>query len=213
MDTPPRLLRAESGPRSRRLGNGPWRVAGHASGADRVGWALLFLFSAAVNGLMLTGPVFMLQIYDRVLAAGSGATLAVLFALVCGLYAGMAVLDVARLNISVDLGARLQARLEARLAAVGPDCKGVDEIEAVRRAVAAPGLLALVDLVWTPLFLIVLFVLHPWLGWAGLAGGVLLGTAALWHYRSVRAPARAAAHAADMAAQIWGAAQGNRFWN
>lgn len=193
--------------RPRRVRPGPGTGRGAGRGADRLGWALVVIFSAAVNALMLTGPVFMLQIYDRVMAAGSGATLAMLFGLVCGLYAGMAALDVARLHLAADIGARMQSRLEMRLAALGPAAArqgvGVDEIEAIRRSVASPGLLALVDLIWTPLFLVVLFSLHPWLGWAGFAGGAVLGVAALWHYRAVRPSARRAAQAAEAAAQIW----------
>ena len=68
----------------------------------------VFGFSIFVNLLMLTGPLFMLQIYDRVLGSGSEETLVALFILVGGLYALMALLDFARGRLMARFGARFQ---------------------------------------------------------------------------------------------------------
>ena len=57
------------------------------------------IFSAIVNVLMLTGPMFMLQVYDRVLSSGSVATLQALFLIVVGLYAFMALYDFLRARL------------------------------------------------------------------------------------------------------------------
>ena len=75
----------------------------------------VFGFSVFVNLLMLTGPLFMLQIYDRVLGSGSKETLAALFLLVGGLYALMALLDFARGRIMARFGARFQEALDGRV--------------------------------------------------------------------------------------------------
>lgn len=73
------------------------------------------LFSFAVNMLMLTGPLFMMQVYDRVLASRSVETLTALFLLVVFLFALMGVLDLARNRIMARVAARFQERMEGRV--------------------------------------------------------------------------------------------------
>jgi len=73
------------------------------------------LFSAFVNLLMLTGPLFMLQVYDRVLGSRTVETLTALFLLVCFLFLVMGVLDWSRGRVMARVGAGLQQRLEARV--------------------------------------------------------------------------------------------------
>ena len=77
--------------------------------------ALAFLFSIFVNLLMLTGPLFMLQVYDRVLGSRAVETLTALFLLVALLYALMAMLDYARGRIVARFGARFQSQLDERV--------------------------------------------------------------------------------------------------
>ena len=73
------------------------------------------LFSAFVNLLMLTGPIYMLQVYDRVLSSRSIETLVALSLLVVFLYSMMGLLDFARGRVMARVGARFQARLERRV--------------------------------------------------------------------------------------------------
>jgi len=176
---------------------------GLAPWPDSGGWVLVLAFSAAVNLLMLAGPVFMLQLYDTVLPSGSGATLAALFALVCLLYAVMAALDVVRLGLASALGARAQARLDQALTEARAGVAHPADADTIRRALASPGMIGCVDLMWTPLFLGVLFVLHPWLGWAGLGGAAVLAGGALLHHGAAGTAARAAGQDAARAAQVW----------
>jgi ATP-binding cassette subfamily C protein len=84
-------------------------------GRQRVLLLLVVLFSAFVNQLMITGPLFMMQVYDRVLGSGSEATLLALFVLVSFLYGSMAVLDVVRSQILARAGIRFQAALDRRV--------------------------------------------------------------------------------------------------
>ncbi len=84
-------------------------------GRQRVLLLLVVLFSAFVNLLMITGPLFMMQVYDRVLGSGSEATLLALFVLVSFLYGSMAVLDVVRSQILARAGIRFQAALDRRV--------------------------------------------------------------------------------------------------
>ncbi|KEO54571.1 type I secretion system permease/ATPase [Thioclava pacifica] len=148
---------------------------------------LVVLFGALVNILMLTGPLFMLQVYDRVLPAHSFPTLINLFVLVVFLFAMMGALDWARGRLLARLGADFQTRLEKRVfdasirGAADPNREmtahnALRDLETIQRYYNAPVAQAWFDLPWTPLYLGVLFVFHPWLGWLATAGGALLVT-------------------------------------
>ncbi|KIC40500.1 peptide ABC transporter ATPase [Ruegeria sp. ANG-R] len=152
--------------------------------------ALAFLFSIFVNLLMLTGPLFMLQVYDRVLGSRSVETLSALFLLVALLYALMAMLDYARGRIVARFGARFQSSLDERVfegtmrRALFPQVRSAPatalrDLESIRALCASPVLLALMDIPWTPVFLAAIFLFHPLLGWLAVAGGALLVTIAL----------------------------------
>ncbi|HMS94677.1 MAG TPA: ABC transporter transmembrane domain-containing protein, partial [Tabrizicola sp.] len=143
------------------------------------------LFSIAVNALMLTGPLYMLQVYDRVLGSGSEATLLALSVLVVGLFAAMGVLEYARGRVMAIVGARFQDRLDRRVFAAAMQRSALNptdatamiaqrDLEAVRTFLAAPVLLAILDLPWTPLFVLAIFVFHPLLGWLAVGGGLFL---------------------------------------
>lgn len=149
----------------------------------------VFLFSIFTNLLMLTGPLFMLQVYDRVLASRSEETLVALFGLVCVLYLFYGILDFSRGRVAAQAGARIQSALDDRLfdaaieeAAIhGSHSKGaaLAGLAAVRTFFASPVFLALFDLLWTPFFAACIFVFHPLLGWMAIGGGAVLILATL----------------------------------
>jgi ATP-binding cassette, subfamily C, bacterial len=147
-------------------------------------WAVA-LFSAFVNLLMLTGPIFMLQVYDRVLGSRSEETLLALFILVVFLFAMMGLLDAARARVMARLSARFQTALEARVfrASIAraallpgdtPATLGLRDLESIRQLLSSPVFLSLFDLPWAPFFLLAVFIFHPWLGWLAVAGGAAL---------------------------------------
>jgi ATP-binding cassette subfamily C protein len=149
-----------------------------------------FLFSIFVNLLMLTGPLFMLQVYDRVLSSRSVETLTALFLLVGLLYGLMAMLDYARGRIVARFGAKFQSSLDERVfdgtirRALYPQIRSAPatalrDLEAVRSLCASPVFLAVMDIPWTPVFLAAIFLFHPLLGWLAVAGGSLLIVIAL----------------------------------
>lgn len=157
-----------------------------ASRADMRGLLLAaFLFSVFVNLLMLTGPLYMLQVYDRVLGSRSEPTLWALSALMAVLYLAMGVLDYSRGRIMARIGARMQERLDRRVFAAAlkrmsqvPNdplaLAAQRDLEAVQRLWASPVLIAIFDIPWAPMFLAAIFVFHPLLGWMSVAGGVIL---------------------------------------
>jgi ATP-binding cassette subfamily C protein len=143
------------------------------------------IFSVFVNALMLTGPLYMLQVYDRVLGSGSEATLVALSVLVIGLFFAMGMLEHARGRVVAIVGARFQERLDRRVftaamkrsAMVPNDPVAITaqrDLEAIRAFLGSAVLLALMDLPWTPFFLAAIFIFHPLLGWLAIAGGTAL---------------------------------------
>ncbi|RMD49069.1 MAG: type I secretion system permease/ATPase [Alphaproteobacteria bacterium] len=141
--------------------------------------------SAFVNLLMLTGPLFMLQIYDRVLGSRSNETLVALAILAGGLYAFMAVLDWARARVMARVGAQLQAGLDERLFAAvlrrALSAEGrrrpateLADVQAVQQFLGAPVLFALFDMPFAPAFAALIFIFHPLLGWLAVGGGAAL---------------------------------------
>nr|WP_174836631.1 type I secretion system permease/ATPase [Ruegeria sp. HKCCA6837] len=152
--------------------------------------ALAFLFSIFVNLLMLTGPLFMLQVYDRVLGSRAVETLTALFLLVAMLYALMAMLDFARGRIVARFGARFQSQLDERVfeatmrRSLVPQVRSAPatalrDLESIRNLCSSPVLLAVMDLPWTPVFLGAIFLFHPLLGWLAVGSGVVLVVIAL----------------------------------
>ncbi len=143
------------------------------------------IFSFFVNLLMLTGPLFMLQVYDRVLGSRSEETLVALLVLVAGLFALMGVLDYARGRVAARIGAAFQSRLDARVFAATlarattpagreASATALRNLEAVQKLLSSPALFAVIDIPWTPLFILAIFTFHPWLGWLAAGGGLLL---------------------------------------
>jgi len=151
----------------------------------RGGFVVIGLFSLFVNILMLTGPLFMLQVYDRVLGSRSEATLAALFVLVAVLFVMMGLLEHARGRIAGRIGARLQSQLDARVFVAeldisqqarnpGRSATGLADLEAMQRFLSSPIALALFDIPWTPLFLALIWMFHPLLFALAISGGGLL---------------------------------------
>lgn len=152
------------------------------------------LFSVFVNLLLLTGPLYMLQVYDRVLGSRSEPTLVALSALVMVLFLAMGLLDHARSRVLARIGARLQARLDRRVfeaaltrSSIAPGdplaASAQRDLASMQQFWSSPVASALMDMPWAPLFLAAIFIFHPLLGWLALAGGVLLVVLAIANQR------------------------------
>ncbi|MBO9468384.1 type I secretion system permease/ATPase [Tropicibacter sp. R15_0] len=156
------------------------------------------IFSAFVNLLMLTGPMYMMQVYDRVLGSRSEATLIALSVLVVFLYSMMGILDFVRGRVMGRVAARFQSALDLRVfdavlrrSAVKPDQlaqTGLRDLESVQRLMSSPVLLALFDIPWTPVFLIGIMIFHPWLGILAFVGGGFLIVVTVINQVVTRAP-------------------------
>lgn len=171
------------------------------------------LFSVFVNLLMLTGPLFMLQIYDRVLTSRSEETLVALLVLVTGLFAMMGVLEFVRGRVLARAGGRIQALLDSRVmtavlrrslapAERAKPSAAAQDLDAVRNLLAGPAPFALFDIPWTPIFLAVIFLFHPFLGWISVAGAAVLIALAVVNQLRSRGPAAEAHRAGQEASNL-----------
>lgn len=132
-----------------------------------------------VNLLMLTGPLYMLQIYDRVISSRSYETLAVLTLLTFALFAGMAILDFARGALLARAGESFEDKLQnvvfdvamdaGRAGAQSPE-QPIRDLRQIRQFVSSPALTAVFDAPWAPFFLLLVFLMHWLLGVVALAG-------------------------------------------
>jgi ATP-binding cassette subfamily C protein len=165
------------------------------------------LISGMSNILMLTGAMFMLEIYDRVLPSRSMPTLVGLLVLAATLFAALGILDAIRGRILVRIGGALDEtlsgrvydtlmRLPLRVGARSDGTQPLRDLDAVRSYLSGLGPVALFDLPWIPLYLAICFAFHPLIGFAALAGAIILIVLTLLTEILMRAPAKSATEAA-----------------
>jgi PrtD family type I secretion system ABC transporter len=141
-------------------------------------------FSLIINVLMLTPALFMLQVFDRVVSSRSGETLVMLFVLTLLALFFMAYLDTIRTRLLTRAAIKLEKLLGPRVLASmlrqsahanrPPSLHGMRDINALRGFLTGPGIIAVFDAPWVPLFIVVIFLFHPMLGVVALLGGMLL---------------------------------------
>lgn len=180
------------------------------------------LFSVFVNLLMLTGPIYMLQVYDRVLGSSSVETLIGLTVLMAFFFAIMGVLDYVRGRVLGRIGAGFQVELERRVFSSAlrrlarsnkaeKRSNSLRDLEAVQKAISSPVFTAFFDIPWTPIFLIAIAIFHPWLGILAVVGGLILIIIATLNQITTNPPVAqanaASVQAEQMLAQLQGEAE------
>ena len=165
-------------------------------------WFGVAAFSAFLNLLMLAVPLYMMQIFDRVLTTGHIDTLLVLTAMVVAALILFGLLDALRGRILARVGTWLEGELgglvlsgavsDALRAGGGVSAQGLRDLAAVRSYVGGPSVTPLFDVPWAPAFLAVVFLIHPVLGWIGLGGALLLAGCAVANDLATRSRVAAA---------------------
>ena len=161
------------------------------------------LFSGLINLLMLTGAIFMMEIYDRVLPSRSIPTLVGLAIIAAVLYSAQGVLEFIRGRILSRVGTALDEALSSRIFQMslrlplmqGPKAEGhqpLRDLDSIRSFLASSGPGALLDLPWLPLYLVVIFAFHPILGVTALVGALLLVSLTLLTEWRTRTPTKEA---------------------
>ena len=160
--------------------------------------------SAMANLLSLTGSFYMLQVYDRVLPSHSLPTLICLTILMVGLYVAYALFDLIRSRVLSRLGQHLDRSLSKRVIETvqllplkakqsADGLQPIRDVDRINAFLSSSGPVAIFDMPWIPVYLILLYLLHPWLGLtAAAAAVVLLGLAILTEMLS-RDPGKRAA--------------------
>ncbi|WP_048307581.1 type I secretion system permease/ATPase [Halomonas sp. PR-M31] len=141
-------------------------------------------FSMFINLLMLVPPLYMLQVYDRVITSRSEATLLMLTLVVVFLFAVMGGLELVRSRILIRVGNRLDTSISQRLytamfrrsvlAQGQQTAQPLNDLTNVRQFLTGNGLFAFFDAPWVPVYLAVLFLFHPWLGIFATCAGIVL---------------------------------------
>lgn len=147
------------------------------------------LFSFCVNLLLFVSPLYMLQVYDRVLSSRNETTLLVLTVLAAGLLAVLAMLDLVRSRVLVRAGVRLDRMLSPQVFAAvfrhglrhpgTVQAQALRDVDTLRDFVGGSGITVFFDAPWAPLFVAAAFLLHPLVGLATLAGVIVIFLLAL----------------------------------
>lgn len=169
------------------------------------------LFSAVINLLMLAPALYMLQVYDRVLASGNQMTLLMLTLMILGLFGLMGALEWVRSQVVIRLGTQMDMRLnqrvydaafEAQLRTGSPAAaQALNDLTSLRQFATGNALFAFFDAPWFPVYLFVIFMFSPWLGLLALGGAVLLILLAWVNQHVSQAPLKAASELSVQATQ------------
>jgi ATP-binding cassette subfamily C protein PrsD len=169
------------------------------------GWLILGL-SAVLNVLALAGAIYMMLVYDSVLPSGSGATLAALTTLIILLYVGHGWFDMVRQRLLHRIAATVDDTIADHFLSLGQhaaaqgglaiDGEPMQEWDQLRKFLTSSAPLAILDIPWVMLFLILLALLHPLLGLTTTVGAVLLTVYALYCERRIDRQSTAVVQAA-----------------
>ena len=155
------------------------------------------MFSLAINVLYLAGPLYMLQVYDRVISSASEITLVMLTIALLMAFLTLAGLDAVRARVLTRASIRLDQKIAARVMTAiidrsasfsGARSQLLRDFDTFRQFVTGVGIHAVFDLPWAPIYIAVIFVLHPALGAFALGCSILLVLMALLNEWMVRPP-------------------------
>lgn len=167
--------------------------------------AVCVIFTMVVNILMIMPSLYMMQVFDRVLVSGSELTLLALTAVMIFLLGVMAFAEWARARLLVRSGIKLDEQLNSRvfnasfesyLSQTGTNpAQAFADLTNVRQFLTGQGLFAFLDAPWSPLYILVLFMLHPLLGWLAIFSALLLVLVAYVGHRVTHEPLETAMEA------------------
>jgi ATP-binding cassette, subfamily C, bacterial len=164
------------------------------------------IFSLAINLLYLAGPLYMLQVYDRVISSASEVTLVMLTIALLIAFLALAGLDAVRARVLTRASIRLDQRIAARVMTAvidrsasfgGARSQLLRDFDTFRQFITGMGVHAIFDLPWAPIYIAVIFVLHPALGAFALGCSILLVLMALLNEWIVKPPLTESSEAAS----------------
>ncbi|OQM76836.1 type I secretion system permease/ATPase [Manganibacter manganicus] len=163
-------------------------------------------FSSAINLLYLSSPIYLMQVYNRVLLSENVTTLAMLTVILAAALFVMAVLDMVRAQILIRCGILLDQKLAGRVFSAliqkssrqgySQGAQPLRELDDFRTFITGPGIYFAFDMPWIPLYLGLLYFIHPILGLVATVGAALLLGLAFVNERMTRQPMEEAQAAA-----------------
>ena len=154
------------------------------------------VFSLFINLLMLTAPLYMLQVYDRVVTSRSTETLFFLTLLMVFLFGLMGLLEWVRARLLVRVGNQLQNKLSTRIYSAmfeqgvkkpeHRNAQALNDMTTVRQFMTGNGLFAFFDAPWLPIYIGILFLFHPAFGVFSIAAALILLVVAILNERSTK---------------------------
>ena len=178
--------------------------------AFRREFLMVGVFSMVANVLMLSPTLYMLQVFDRVMSSRSELTLLAMSLITLFLFGVMAFAEWMRSRVLVRSGVRLDALLGTRVfnasfdAHLAPSrvspARSFGDLIQIRQFLTGQGILAFFDTPWTPIYMGVLFILHPMLGFLALFFAAVQGALAWFGHRRTVTPAEDASKASSESA-------------
>lgn len=157
---------------------------------------VIALFSGVINLLTIVPAIYMMQVFDRVMASRNETTLLMLTILALGLFLLSSLVEWVRGQVMIKMSAGIDLDLGERLFGVAfqkslkeqnaNPAQVLSDLTALRQFVTGSALIALLDLPWMPIFLIATGLLHPWLGMFTLLGALIMFALALWNEHATR---------------------------
>ncbi|NDO82176.1 type I secretion system permease/ATPase [Citrobacter sp. NCU1] len=159
---------------------------------------MLLFFSSMINMLMLAPAIYMLQVYDRVLVSKNTTTLLMLTLLIIGLYTVISMIEYARASVMTRFGNRLDVKLNQLVfnaafkrrvsTRENNPAQALADLAQIRQFLSGNSLFALLDIPWTPFYLLIAFIVHPLLGYLSIVGILILFTLTLVSELSTKKP-------------------------
>jgi ATP-binding cassette, subfamily C, bacterial exporter for protease/lipase len=156
------------------------------------------IFSAIINLMMLVPSLYMLQVYDRVLASRNETTLLLITIMIVAAFLIMSALEFVRSFVLIRIASQLDMKLNQRVytasfeqnlkRAGGNAGQALQDLTTVRQFLSGNALFAFFDAPWFPIYLIIIFLIHPYLGLFALCGTFIHMGLAIWNEKATKKP-------------------------
>ena len=156
------------------------------------------VFSAIINMLLLVPSLYMLQVYDRVLASRNQTTLLLITTIIVAAYIVMSALEFVRSFVLIRIASQLDMQLNQRVytaafeqnlkRAGGNAGQALQDLTTVRQFLSGNALFAFFDAPWFPIYLVIIFLIHPYLGFFALCGTFIHMSLAIWNEKATKKP-------------------------
>lgn len=176
----------------------PQGELGQAINSFKSAFKTVAVFSAIINLMMLVPSLYMLQVYDRVLASRNETTLLLITIMIVAAFILMSALEFVRSFVLIRVASQLDMKLNQRVytasfeqnlkRAGGNAGQALQDLTNVRQFLSGNALFAFFDAPWFPIYLVIIFLIHPYLGIFALCGTFIHMGLAIWNEKATKKP-------------------------